>query len=66
MKKTIEIFLTILCLAVQVFGLVYLLNGSAEMFPTEERQEAVRITAILLIVFPLFVELFLWRRMKTD
>lgn len=61
MKKISSVVVLISCLGLQLFGLAYLVGGSAEMFPTEEREGAVRIMASLLIILPLMAEFVVWR-----
>jgi hypothetical protein len=53
------------CVAIQLFALLYSIHGSLEMFPTEGRQEGVRITTDLVIGILCLVELFGWFVLRT-
>ena len=52
----IVILLVFICL---FFSVCYLINGSLEMFPTDEQQEKARIAALFLVVVFVSIEVLL-------
>jgi len=64
--KAFRIILWIIICIVFILGLMYLLTGSLEWFPTPEQQEKARILAVTMMVIPVIsgVILFFTRKNK--
>ena len=62
--KAIRIILWIIICIIFLLGLLYLLTGSLEWFPTPEQQEKARITSLIMMLVPTIcgVILFLTRK----
>ena len=50
--KTVRMILWIVICMIFLLGLLYLLTGSLEWFPTPEQQEKARIISIVMMVVP--------------
>ena len=50
--KGLRIILWIIICIIFILGLIYLITGSLERFPTPEQQEKARITALVMMIAP--------------
>ena len=62
--KIIRIILWIIICIIFTIGLLYLLTGSLEWFPTPAQQEKARIAVIIMIVIPAISSIILFLTRK--
>ncbi len=56
MKKIIINIALFIVSVLAILALCYFVNGSLEMYPTEEQQEKIRIVSMAIFVFCIFVD----------
>ena len=47
----------------QIVGLIFLVHGSFEMFPTAEQEDKIRTVGLMMLLLPILFEIFLVRQM---
>ena len=61
MKKVILKIGIIITTMIMLLGILYFINGSFEMYPTEEQIEKARIGAVVIIMISCIVDMVLIR-----
>lgn len=64
MKKGILTAGIVVTTIIMLLGILYFFNGSLEMYPTEEKMESVRISASVIVIISLIVDVVLVRMIK--
>lgn len=57
---------TILNLVLYILSLFLLINGSLEMYPTNEQQEKIRILVIIVLIINLIISFILIKKIKKN
>ena len=47
----------------QIVGLIFLVHGSFEIFPAAEQEDKIRTVGLMMLLLPIFFEIFLVRQM---